>query len=239
MGELIKSAHEKAIISENFAGMRVMSATTLATYTLPDLGATLAGTVSSADVTYVTAKDTMTQSVVVAGIGPTFGGTIPAGTVWQVSAVNRLNLSTRQPIVDAGGNNILWTATQTADAAFTSGGATLILTGPAIFESGGAYNTASATISGAVITVMGPDVSAAQLFQPNLFWHKQAFSIGSVPLKKLFSTDTLATTEDGLQFRVSKGADFLGNSQMVRVDLRPAYGVMNPFFAGQSFGLVA
>ena len=28
----------------------------------------------------------------------------------------------------------------------------------------------------------------------------------------------------------------IGNEQKVRVDFRPAYGVMNPFFAGQGHG---
>jgi hypothetical protein len=88
-------------------------------------------------------------------------------------------------------------------------------------------------LSGDVITLGG---AASTLIQPNLFWHKQAFSIGSVPLKKLYSTDTVATTEDGLQFRVSKGVSFRENKQVVRIDFQPAYGVMNPFFAGQLFG---
>jgi hypothetical protein len=63
-----------------------------------------------------------------------------------------------------------------------------------------------------------------------------AFGIGSVPIKKLHSTDTLGTTEDGLQIRVSKGVGFLENNQKVRFDFRPAYAVYNPFFAGQGFG---
>ncbi len=66
-----------------------------------------------------------------------------------------------------------------------------------------------------------------------MFWHKNAFAIASVPIEKLYSTDTLGTTEDGLQLRVSKGASILANKQIVRFDLRPAYGVLNPFFAGQ------
>jgi hypothetical protein len=83
------------------------------------------------------------------------------------------------------------------------------------------------------VTLLG---AASTIYQPNLFWHKQAFAIGSVPIKKLYSTDTLATTKDGLQIRVSKGASIRENKQIVRFDFRPAYGVMNPFFAGQGWG---
>ena len=115
-----------------------------------------------------------------------------------------------------------------------SGEGTLVVTGPAINESGGQYNTVSQPLlSGDVITLLG---SNSTIIQPNLFWHKQAFGVGSVPMKKLHSTDTVATTEDGLQFRVSKGVGFLENEQKVRVDFRPAYAVFNPFFAGQGFG---
>jgi hypothetical protein len=84
-----------------------------------------------------------------------------------------------------------------------------------------------------VITRLG---AASDIIQPNLFWHKQAFSIGSVKIDKLYSTDTLATTEDGLQMRVSKYADGDANKQIVRFDLHPAYAVLNPFLAGQGFG---
>ena len=116
-----------------------------------------------------------------------------------------------------------------------SGEGNLVVTGPAIYEATGAFNTVdSAPVSGDVVTLGG---AAETLIQPNLFWHKQAFSIGSVPIEKLYSTDTLATTEDGLQFRISKGTSFRENKQMVRVDFRPAYACLNPFFAGQGYGV--
>jgi hypothetical protein len=232
-GAAVDSALKNATIVDNFAGLKVMTATTLASFTSGAYGGDLAGTITTIDVTYLTAKDTMTQSLVVAGIG-TFSGTIPAGTVWQVTGRNRLNLSTRQPVIDGAGANILWTATQVADSTFTSGGGTIILTGPAIFETGGAFNTTDTEVQSAdVITIL---TAVSTLFQPNLFWHRQAFSIGSVPIKKLFSTDTLATTEDGLQMRISKFSDGITNVQKVRVDLRPAFAVLNPFFAGQGWG---
>lgn len=231
-GALIASAHAKAMIDPNFAGMQVMSATTLDSFTTPTTG-DVVGVVGVVDVSYLTAKDTMTQVIPVTSIG-TFTGTIVAGTVIQVSGRNRLNMNTRKPVIDGAGANVLWTAVVTADASLTSGAGNLICSGPAIFEATGAYNTTdSAVQSGDVITILNAD---ATLFQPNLFWHKQAFGIGSVPIKKLFSTDTLATTEDGLQIRVSKFSDGLANKQKVRFDLRPAYSVLNPFFAGHGYG---
>jgi hypothetical protein len=210
-----------------------MTATTLDSFTIA-AGADRAGTLSgNPDVTYSTAKDTMTQVLPVTAFQANL--VVAAGETIQITGRNRLNLSTRQLILDETGSEIVWTATVTTGVTLgASGEGNITVTGPAIFESGGAYNTVdTAPVSGDVVTLLG---SALTTYQPNMFWHKQAFGIGSVPIKKLHSTDTLATTEDGLQFRVSKGVGFLENEQKIRFDFRPAYSVLNPFFAGQGWG---
>lgn len=232
-GSLISEAHRLAILTDAFAGMKVMSATTLNSLTTHSVADRVGAIDVNPDVTYVTAKDTMTQDIVVTSFGVALQ--IRAGEVLQISGRNRMNLSTRQPIIDEAGANILFTGVVTTDVTLDgSGEGTINIAGPAIFEAAGAYNTVdSAPIATDVLTVLG---ALSTLYQPNLFWHKQAFSIGSVPIKKLHSTDTVGTTEDGLQIRVSKGVGFLENNQKVRFDFRPAYGVMNPFFAGQGWG---
>jgi len=227
------TANQRATITDNFAGMKVMTATTLASYTT-GTGADRAGTVVGTPVaTYVAAKDTMTQVVGVTAFQANL--VVAAGETVTVTGRNRLNLSTREAMIDETGSPVLWTATVTQTVTLDGSGAgNLTLTGPAIFEASGQYNTANiAIVAGAVITLGG---AASTIIQPNLFWHKQAFTCASVPIKKLHSTDTVATTEDGLQLRVSKGSGFLENTNKVRIDFRPAYGVMNPFFAGQGFG---
>lgn len=227
------TANQKAVITDNFAGMRVMTATTLANYTT-DAAADRAGTLSAnPTVTYVAAKDTMQQTLAVTGFGANM--TVKAGETIQITGRNRLNLSTRDAILDANGDQILFTGTVVADVTLgASGEGNIVITGPAIYEATGAYNTVdSAPVSGDVVTLLG---SNSKIIQPNMFWHKQAYGIGSVPIEKLYSTDTLATTEDGLQIRVSKGASIRENKQIVRFDLRPAYAVFNPFFAGQGYG---
>jgi hypothetical protein len=227
------TANQKATITDNFAGMTVKTATTLANYQT-GTGADRAGTVVGTPVaTYVAAKDTMTQVVGVTAFQANLE--VKAGETVTITGSNRLNLATRLPVIDETGAQVVWSATVTADVTLDGSGAgNLVLTGPAINEANGQYNTVDAAITaGAVITLGGAD---STIIQPNLFWHKQAFTVASVPIKKLHSTDTVATTEDGLQLRVSKGVGFLENEQKVRIDFRPAYGVMNPFFAGQGFG---
>jgi len=152
-----------------------------------------------------------------------------------IAGVNRLNLDTRQPMIDAAGANVLWTGVVTADVTLDGSGAgTLVVAGPAIQEANGQYNTVdTAPTSGDVVNILS---ASATLYQPNLFFTKQAFGLGTVKLPKLYSTDTIATTEDGMSIRVSKYADGDANTQKVRFDLLPAYATFNPFMAGQGFG---
>jgi hypothetical protein len=228
----IDQANQRAIITRNFAGFDVMTATTLPTFTCGS-GSDFVGIIQSTpDVSYVTAKDTMTQVISVSGF--TSGLVVAAGQPVRITGRNRLNMSTRQTILDASGAAVIFSGVVKDTVTLTGGSGNITISGPAIFESGGAYNTtASAIATNDVITLGG---SSNTTIQPNLFWHPQAFSIGSVPIKKLYSTDTIATTEDGLQFRVSKFSDGLANQQLVRFDFRPAYACLNPFFAGQGYG---
>ena len=106
--------------------------------------------------------------------------------------------------------------------------------GPAILESDGQFNNVSAALtSGDIFNILGTeDVE----YQPNLFYHKDAFTLATVTIPRLFSTDTIATTEDGFQIRISKYSDGDKNVQKLRMDILPAFGAMNPFYAGQGFG---
>lgn len=227
------TANQRAVIQEAFAGMKIMTATTLGSYTT-GAGADRSGTVVGTPVaTYVAAKDTMTQVIGVTAFQANL--VVKAGETVTISTRSRLNLSTRKPIIDETGAQVVWTATVTADVTLGAAGeGNLTVTGPAIFEASGQYNTIVSAIAAADVITLGG--AASTIIQPNLFWHKQAFTIASVPIKRLHSTDTFAETEDGIQVRVSKGSGFLENTNKVRIDFRPAYGVLNPFFAGQGFG---
>jgi len=231
---LIRTAWENAQISTNFGGLRALSATTLASFTSSS-GADRAGTLSSApDATYVTAKDTMTQSLAVTAFQANM--VVKAGELVTIANVNRLNCSTRQPMVSATGGTVAWTGVVTADVTLgASGEGTLVVAGPAIYEANGQYNTVTAApANGAVITIVS---ATATLYQPNLFYTKQAFGLGTVKLPKLYSTDTVATTSDGMSIRISKYSDGNANSQQIRFDLLPAYACFDPLKAGQGFGV--
>jgi len=229
---LVSEAFRNATLADNFGGMRVMTADTLATAT--GAGADRAGTLTGTPTaTYVAAKDTMTQTLAVTAFQA--NTVVKAGEIIQVTGRNRLNLSTRNPVINAAGAQVVWTAVVTAEVTLDAAGAgNIVVTGPGVFESAGAYNTVDTAItSGDVVTLLYPDGAVTQ---PNLFYHRDAFGVGSVPIEKLYSTDTIGTTMDGMQLRCSKGASIRENKQIVRFDLRPAYAALNPFFAGQGFG---
>lgn len=229
----VGTATEQAKVATNFAGFDVYTATTLGQYTTGS-GADRAGVVAANPVvTYLGAKDTMTQQIAVSGFANNLA--IAAGETVTVTGRNRLNLSTRKLAVDATGTPIVFTGTVTQAVTLDGTGAgTITITGPAIFEATGAYNTTdSAVVSGDVITLGGAENTA---YQPNMFWHPDGLAIAYVDMKKLNSTDTIYRSKDGLVMRCSKDSDVRANKQIVRFDLRPAYGVTNPFFVGQGFG---
>lgn len=232
--QLVKTAWERSQISMPFGGMKAMASNALATFTTganADLAGALAG---NPDVTYETAKDTMTQSLSVSGFGA--NAVITAGSIITIAGRHRINLSTKQTVLDSTGARVVWSAVVTSTVTLSSAGAgTIVVAGPAIFESTGAYNTVdSAPVSGDVVTVLG---TASTLYQPSLFFHKQAFTMATVKLPKLYSTDTVATTKDGISIRVSKYSDGDKNQQKIRFDILPAFGCMNPLYAGQGYGV--
>ena len=229
---LVRTAWEKAQISSNFGGMRALTSNALSSYTS---GSTTdrAGTLNGApDATYVTAKDTMQQTLAIDALGT---GTIVAGDQIQIAGVNRLNIATRQVMLDAAGAAVPWTGTVLSTVTIAGNAASVVVSGAAIYEANGQYNTVDAApADGAVVTILG---SAATVYQPNLFYTEQAFGLGTVKLPKLYSTDTVATTSDGMSIRVSKYSDGDSNTQKIRFDLLPAYAVFNPNFAGQGYGV--
>jgi hypothetical protein len=233
---LVQTAWEKAQISRDFGGMQALTANALASYTNPAI-ADRAGVLESApDPTYVTAKDTMTQVISIDGL--TAAVTIVAGSVLEVPTRFILNQSTREPALDADGNNIPWRGVVQADVLTDATADLFTVSSPAIFDSGTEnpqYNTVVAALTTSdVINVISP---SAATVQPNLFYHPQAFSLTTVRLPKLFSTDTTSTSEDGFSLRVSKYSDGDANRQKVRIDLLPAFAVLNPYFAGQGHGV--
>jgi hypothetical protein len=231
---LVNTAWENSIVSNKLAGLRALSSNSLASRTSA-VAADRAGTLTAAgDQTYVTAKDTMTQVISVTAFQA--NATIKAGDIITIAGRTRLSLATRDGFVDNTGSQRLWSGIVTADVVLGAAGeGDLVIAGPGIFEANGQYNTVNSTfVIGDVVTLLG---TTGAVYQPAMFYHEDAYGIGTVPLSKLYATDTIATTEDGMQIRITKYSDGAANKQKIRFDLLPAYATFNPFFAGQGYGV--
>jgi hypothetical protein len=232
---LVSDAWTNATVSKNFGGLRVMKTNALSTRTSSATGGDRAGAITASvpDATYATHKDTMVQDIAVDGFTGSF--TVKAGEIVEVTGTSRLNLATRKPIVGADGNPVKWSGSVVEDATITTGAGTLKVAGPAIQEANGQYNSIQTALAeNDVITILGSD---STVYQPGLFFHKQAFGIATVKLPRLHSTDTFYQTESGIVIRLSKYADGDKNLNRLRFDILPAYSSMNPYFAGQGFGV--
>lgn len=235
---LVQTAWEQAQISTPFAGLRAITSNSLSTWVSSDAVDRDGALSGNPDVTYLTHKDSMIQTIAVTGFSA--NSTLKAGDILEYTGTGALARSythqkTHKTILGADGAPVKWRYTVTADVLLgASGEGNVLVTGPAIYETAESYNNISAApITGDVISVLG---SADTEYQPNLFYHRDAFAIAYVKLPKNYSTDTVATTSDGLSVRVSKYSDGDANTQKIRFDLLPAFACLNPFFAGKGFG---
>jgi hypothetical protein len=230
---LVRTAWENAQISTPFAGLRALTSNSLSTYTS---GACAdregAITATAIDQTYATHKDTMIQEIEVDGL--TAAGVVKAGEMIEVEGRYYTHPRTGKVVLGADGNAITWKGTVTEDATASGGVITLQVSGPAIYEANGQYNNVdSAFAEDDVVNILG---ATETVYQPNLFYHRDAFAVAFVKLPKLFSTDTIAVTSDGIAIRASKYSDGDANTQKIRFDLLPAFACLNPFFAGKGWG---
>lgn len=235
---LVQTAWENAQVSTPFAGLRAVTSNSLSTWVSSDAADRDGALNATPTATYLAAKDTMQQTLSVTGL--TASATIKAGDIIEFTGTGALARSfvhqkTHKTIIGADGNPVKWRCTVVEDVTLDGAGeGTITVTGPAIYESGKAYdNISTALISTDAFSILG---TASTEYQPNLFYHRDAFAIAFVKLPKLYSTDTVVTTNDGLSMRVSKYSDGDANTQKIRFDLLPAFATMNPFFAGKGFG---
>lgn len=229
---LVQTAWEQAQISTPFAGLRAISSNSLSSWT-SSAETDRTGALSAApDQTYATHKDTMIQTWALKDF--TGAASLKAGDILEVTGKYYAHPRTHKTIIGADGNPIPFRATVAADATLTAGAGNVTVTGPALYESGGAYNNINAALAtDDVIDILG---SASAEYQPNLFYHKEAFAISFVKLPKLHTWDTVATLSDGISIRCTKYSDGDANKQRMRFDLLPAFGTMQPFWAGKGFG---
>lgn len=236
--DLVNQSWKRAQISKDFGGIQAMSSNALRSY-VSGASALRTGTVLSApDQTYVTAKDSMTQTLVLDGLTPSTTDAVRAGDLIRVTQANRtrINPHTKELILDATGNPIQYTFVVVTGGNSNAGGeATITVTAAAINETDGAYNNIFTAIeAGDTFSLLG---DANGTYKPNLFFHKNAFALTTVrPPRLQGGVETAYISRGGLTIRATKFADGIKNVQSIRFDIVPVFGCMNPQWAGNAFG---
>ena len=234
---LVNTAWREAQISRNFGGLKAMMANSLVGIQLGALAGS-SGTVSATpNGTYLTHKDSMIQTITLTGLTVSTTDALRPGDTIEITQANRarLNLKTREVVFDSSGP-LKWTyKVVTGGDTDGAGTVTITVTSAAINETDGQYqNIENPITAGDTFTILG---TANATVQPNLFFHKQAFGLGTIKLPKLHTWDTVITSADGISIRVTKYADGDKNEQSIRFDLLPIHSVLNPQFAGTGFGV--
>ncbi|MAK38214.1 MAG: hypothetical protein CMC15_18795 [Flavobacteriaceae bacterium] len=232
----VGNALSTATIANNYAGFdSVFTHDNMPAYTAGDINTGL--TIKSAPtMTYDALKDSYRQDLVIEAGSDATGKVIKAGTGLVIGGVNLVHLRNHKPIRGVGGAFIPLTVTVLEDATFTGTDANVKVSGCCIHEDGvnGAYNTTDVKIvAGATVTIREDNDA---IYGPSLAFHQAFFGMGSIKLKKLDATDASFTTHDGLNFRVTKFSDGTANTHQIRIDFRPTYACLNPFFGERVYG---
>ena len=229
------TAWERARIPNMTGGLELFMSNTLKSHTTGDWDAGLQLNAAPTQ-TYVSGKDTFQTTMVLKGADTSVTGFLKAGDVLQITGRAFNNFKSREQASGEGGAALLYTGTVNADADSDGGGlVTVVLNGPAFYESGGQYNTISSALDTAdVVTLISGTASTA--YVPNLFYHKSAFSVGSVAQKRLKGWETRFATKDGLQIRFTDYSDGDKNENYLRLDVVPIFAALNPLLAGKFYG---
>ena len=230
----VNQAWNEAVIKTGFAGLnQVMTTNNLDEYAsgVPGTGITLAATPAA---TYVTYKDSYQMSLSLTGLTVTTG-TLKAGQQLSFPASSLLNMRNGK-IVRKSGTAVPFTATVLADVtADGSGNATVLVSGAAIFEAGGAYNTVNVALtSGDTVTILDGATSVDK--RPALAYCEGFVGMGSVVLPKLHSIDSNIINHKGVSIRVHRFSDGLGNKNRYRFDILPTFATFNPSWGIQLEG---
>lgn len=130
---------------------------------------------ASQNVTYETAKDTDTQTLITDGWTNDQTGILLAGDVFTIAGVNSVNRRTREDTGDLQ----TFVVTADADSGSTTGPATLTIA-PPIITSGPYQTVTAAPANDAVITVKTG--TGGSSYRQNMAWHKNAITMAFVPL---------------------------------------------------------
>lgn len=214
MQNVAQSAYRKGRIGE-LGGIDTYMAQNVPTHTVGPLGGTPLVNGASQNVTYATAKDTGTQSLITDGWTAAAAARVKAGDVFTLAGVYDVNPVTKATLPH------LKMFVVTADASSDGSGNATLTIAPPIITSGAFQTVSAAPADNAVMTFLG---TASTGYAQNLVFHKNAFALVMVPLvKPPGAVDVSRETYKNLSARVIPVYDGTNDKSAWRLDI--LYGV--------------
>lgn len=187
------------------------------------------------NVTYATAKNTNSQSLVTDGWSNSVTGVLKAGDVFTIAGVYAMNPVPGEGTTGKQQMPYLQQFTVLADANSSAGGAATLTISPAIIVSGPYQTVSAAPADNAAITVVSGTASTA--YPQNLVMHKNAFALVMCPLELPDGVEFKAReTHKGLSVRVVKQYDIANDDDIIRLDVLYGWKAIYPDLAVRLVG---
>lgn len=214
MQNVAQGAYRKGRIGE-IGGVDTYMSQNVPTHTVGPLGGTPLVNGAAQNVTYATAKDTGTQSLITDGWTAAAAARVKAGDVFTLAGVFDVNPVTKQTLPH------LKMFVVKADASSDGSGNATLTIAPPIITSGAFQTVSAAPADNAVMTFIG---TAAIGYAQNLVFHKNAFALVVVPLvKPPGAVDVSRETYKNINARVIPVYDGTNDKSAWRLDI--LYGV--------------
>jgi len=231
---LVNNAWNMAQINKNFGGIQAFNINGLSSFTSGNEAGNTLAVLGTPVVTYAALKDTYQLTFQLDGLTANTG-TIKAGDVLEFQTINFLNQRNKQAL-SRDGAAIKFTGTVTADViANASGEVTVTMAGAPISDPNNEqYDVVDAIlIENDAVKVLG---TASTVYKPSLFFNKQAFALATIELPPLKALDSTTISHEGFSIRATGYSDGDANKQMMRLDLLPAFSVLQPHKLGRVNG---
>ena len=221
--KMARTALEEAMIGR-YAGFDLYENQSLKTHTVGNYGGTPLVNGASQNVTYATAKDTDTQTLVTDGWTTSVTGLLKAGDVITIAGVNSVNQRTRE---DTGQlQQFVVTSDVDSDG---SGNATLTIA-PPIITSGPYQTVTAAPADNAAISVVSGSANAQH--RQNLAFHKNAITLAFAQLDTPRDGATsFRQNFKNVSIRTTRQYDINNDRTVFRFDILYGIKVQNRRFA--------
>jgi hypothetical protein len=221
---IAKTAIERASIGR-YGGFDLFESNSLKNHTVGVATGTPLVNGASQNVTYATAKDTDTQSLITDGWTNSTTGILKAGDVITIAGVNSVNQKTREDT----GQLATFTVTADADSGATTGPATLTIA-PPIITSGPYQTVTAAPADNAAITVKTGTGGTA--YRQNMAWHKNAITLAFAQLDMpTEGAESSRTNFGGISIRAVRQYAIGADTTSFRFDVLFGVKVQNRRFA--------